>query len=393
MPAEPQPTHRLLPLDGLRGLAALVIVLYHLFVAGWSTSPTLHLIQKFTTAGWVGVDLFFVLSGFLITGILLRTLDADPTQTRRAYFRAFYARRALRIFPLYYLVAFTAIAFPAFLRLHWQGLQWLYLTDLQNNIGILLRTHHFAAHPPDLSAIEHLWTLGLEEQFYLAWPIVLFLIRDRRRLLRGSVFACAAALALRIALWAIHAPQDIVANATPCRFDALLIGCCLALALDRTPQAALTAAARDRLIALARSACLITLATILVIAVARHSFANEDPAAYTLGFTLLDIFFAALILLSLQPGSAAGRLFSIAPLRTLGTYSYGLYIYHELIAALLKAPLRAMLEAHHSKLFAVLAGAALLTALSLAVSVLSYHLFEQPFLRLKRYFPYETSHA
>jgi peptidoglycan/LPS O-acetylase OafA/YrhL len=371
-------------LDGLRGLAALVMVFYHLFVANWATSPTLHFIQKFITAGWVGVDLFFVLSGFLITGILLNALDDDGQSPAPHYFSAFYARRALRIFPLYYLVLLFAIAFPAALGIHWSGLQWVFLADLQNNLGFLITRPFYLAHPPDLSAIEHLWTLGLEEQFYLLWPVVVYLCRNRQKLLVASLTACIAALGLRIALWAHGAIQPIPANSTPCRFDALLLGSCLALAL----HGGLATAARDRLIRLARPTCLAMLATILILAFARQTWANEDPVVYTIGFTLLDVFFAALILVALQPRSSLAAAVSIAPLRTLGTYSYGLYVYHELLAAAFKAPLRAALDAHHSKLFGVLASTAALALLSLALAVLSYHLIEKPFLRLKSRFPY-----
>jgi peptidoglycan/LPS O-acetylase OafA/YrhL len=373
---------RIPALDGLRGLAALVMVLYHLFVAGWSDSPSIHLLQKFTTAGWVGVDLFFVLSGFLITRILLNSLDST------SFFGTFYARRALRIFPLYYLVVFFVIAFPNLLAIHWSGLQWVYLANLQNNLGFFLSRPWFRAHPPDLAAIQHLWTLGLEQQFYFAWPLVIFFFgapKNRRNLLIASLAACAAVLALRIALHFHGVSISVLANSTPCRFDSLLYGACLALALN----GALAPHHRERLHKLAAPTCLTMLATILIIGIARHTWANESPAVLTIGFTLLDIFFAALILLAIQPGSATSRVFSIQVLRTIGKYSFGLYVYHEFLREWFSAPLRAYFDATHSKLVGVLTTATILLILSFAVAVLSYHLFEQPFLRLKRFFPYK----
>jgi peptidoglycan/LPS O-acetylase OafA/YrhL len=369
-------------LDGLRGLAALVMVLYHLFVAGWSDSPSIHLLQKFTTAGWVGVDLFFVLSGFLITCILLNSLDS-PT-----FFKTFYARRALRVFPLYYLAVFFAVAFPGLLALHWSGLQWVYLANLQNNLGFFISAAWFQANPPDLAAIQHLWTLALEQQFYLVWPVIIYLFgaqKSRSTLLVASLIACAAALALRVVLYYHGAPVPVLANSTPCRFDSLLYGACLALALN----GGLAPQHRERLHRLAAPLCLTTLAAILVLGFTRHTFANENAAVCTVGFTLLDIFFAALILLAIQPDSATSRVFSVQGLRTIGMYSFGLYVYHEFLREWFSAPLRAWLDATHSKLFGVLTTAAILLALSFAVAVLSYHLFEEPFLRLKRYFPYK----
>jgi peptidoglycan/LPS O-acetylase OafA/YrhL len=376
------PIQRIPALDGLRGLAALVMVLYHLFVAGWSNSPSIHLLQKFTTAGWVGVDLFFVLSGFLITRILLNSLDSS------SFFSTFYARRTLRIFPVYYLVVILVIAFPSVLAVRWSGLQWVYLANLQNNLGFFISSPWFKAHPPDLAGIQHLWTLGLEQQFYFAWPVIIFFfgaLKSRRTLLIVSLMACVAALALRIALYYHGAPVPVLANSTPCRFDSLLYGACLALALN----GGLAPQHRERLQRLASPICLTTLAAIFIVGITRHTWANESAAVCTIGFTLLDIFFAALILLAIQPDSITSRAFSIQSLRTIGKYSFGLYVYHEFLREWFSAPLRAYFDTSHSKLFGVLVTATILLLLSFAVAVLSYHFFEKPFLRLKRFFPYK----
>lgn len=384
MPASParlidKPAH-IPALDGLRGVAALSVVAYHLLVAGWSSSTTLHLIQKFVTAGWVGVDLFFVLSGFLITGILVRSLEDSPAQRPSQFFKAFYSRRALRIFPLYYAVLLFAIAFPYLLDLRWNGLQWLYLADLQNNIV-------FAHRSTRLNPIGHLWTLGLEEQFYLLWPLLVYRCRNRRRLLVGALLACGATLALRILLWSHGVGQPIISNCTPCRLDGLLLGSSLALSLN----GGLLAQARARLVQLALPLCLGALATILLIGVARNTWAYEDPAVYTVGYTLLDIFFAMLILVSLQPHTRLGSVLSLPALRGVGRYSYGLYVYHLPIAYWLTAPLRKIFDAHHTKLFGVLISAVVVTTTSLLVAVCSYHLFEKRFLGWKRLFPYAAS--
>ena len=116
-PGAPLVAHRIPALDGVRGCAALVVCCYHLLIAGSSGGSAVRVVQAMLSVGWAGVDLFFVLSGFLITGILLET------QNSGSYFRTFYARRALRIFPLYYGVVLFALSFPHLLKFQFNGVQ------------------------------------------------------------------------------------------------------------------------------------------------------------------------------------------------------------------------------------------------------------------------------
>ena len=172
-------------LDGLRGIAIAAVMVFHFTLYGpYSNAlmrglpaigPALHLAM----AGWGGVDLFFVLSGYLITAILLRTKAAP------GYFRRFYARRVLRIFPLYYLFLAVGIALSSRLppawsaEGSWQLWLWTYLTNFK--IG----SAGWSSVP---RAYEHFWSLAVEEQFYLLWPLLVFKL-DERRLARLLTFA------------------------------------------------------------------------------------------------------------------------------------------------------------------------------------------------------------
>jgi peptidoglycan/LPS O-acetylase OafA/YrhL len=160
----PSGKNHLAELDGLGGIAILLVCIFHFgFVLGSSSSPFAHKLQNVLWLGWAGVDLFFALSGFLITGILLDSLDST------SYFRTFYIRRALRIFPLY--SAFLAVTLGLMHHILWRHkypgiVTWWYLTYLQN-----WKPNHTAG---DLH-VDHLWSLAVEEQFYMAWPLLIWI--------------------------------------------------------------------------------------------------------------------------------------------------------------------------------------------------------------------------
>src|SRR5215469_7550470 len=191
-------------LDGIRGLAVLFVIAFHSRAPFLNTSEIPFSLFQFLGLGWSGVDLFFVLSGFLITGILL--------DTRRApgYFRVFYARRALRIFPLYFayllliLVVLQGI-FVVFVRTNpWQHVNpLLYLTYSMNWVSGL-----------DDQWLGHLWSLAVEEQFYLIWPAAVWFC-SRRSLPWVCIAMATAALAFRIWPQAIGQAPDQVYFLTP----------------------------------------------------------------------------------------------------------------------------------------------------------------------------------
>ncbi len=179
-------------LDGLRGLAILLVLLHHFANVYAPSAWTRNAWHRVVGSGWCGVDLFFVLSGFLITGIL------HDARRGPGYFRNFYMRRVLRIFPLYYgVLAALFLAYPLLAGSHQrfaalaehQPWLWLYA----QNFKVILSGDWVPC------GMNHFWSLAVEEQFYLFWPFVVFACR-RRTLLHVSVALVVLALAVRIGL-------------------------------------------------------------------------------------------------------------------------------------------------------------------------------------------------
>src|SRR4051794_17305081 len=215
-------------LDGLRGVAILLVLVFHFSESHSAMSGWFQKLHRIAASGWVGVDLFFVLSGFLITSILFEAKRSS------GYFRNFYMRRVLRIFPLYYgvlVVAFLLIPLvhpyqnPRYqtIAAH-QGYLWAYL---QNYVTWI-----------DWKGFTHFWSLAVEEQFYLVWPTVVFCLNRKSLMWVCGVLICVA-LAVRVGrVVSYHdlpaAQYQAIAQATYyytfCRMDALLVGAFLALA-------------------------------------------------------------------------------------------------------------------------------------------------------------------
>ena len=233
-PARPHAGHveaqRLPPLDGVRGLAVLAVMISHFY--GLNRLKDLlwtdRIYATLTDGGWIGVDLFFVLSGFLITGILYDSKGGE------GYFRSFYMRRVLRIFPLYYGFLFVVfVVAPLLVQPRPNDLQWLidhqwwYWLYIPNFLGAT-----FTNHVPPYTG--HLWSLAIEEQFYICWPLVVFLC-SRRTLLRVCAGVIALSLLLRIGFRLTDVPRDWVYIVTPARLDGLASGAMVTL-LIRSPS-------------------------------------------------------------------------------------------------------------------------------------------------------------
>ncbi len=378
------PSHRHLPaLDGVRGLAILLVLAVHLMLFNNNTgNPWWDRLGQLRSLGFLGVDLFFVLSGFLITGILYDTLQ-DPH-----YFRSFYMRRFLRIFPLYYGFLFLLVILAAVLHVHWGGRQYVLMTYMQNT-GIWFPTDGF--HPGWLIDLNHFWSLAVEEQFYFFWPLLVFLIKDRKRLIWLGLVLSACALALRVGLCLHETPFIIglVHEMTLCRMDTLMIGGCLALLVrgDRMPFTPRAAAWWFW----------ISIAVMVVFAVT-HPVVYLSSAAFvgTVGYSMCAIAFAALIFLTLDPASTWNRVFRMGWLRSFGKYSYGMYVLHILVGSLvsigmqrlLGTSLRIFLTPYLTRPLAILVEFCLSVGAVYIVAFLSYNLYEVHFLRLKRYFGY-----
>lgn len=374
--AEASPYSRHIPsLDGLRGLAILGVVASHLFW-GNPAGPWSSTFAGITRFGAHGVDLFFVLSGFLITGILYDSLQ------EKAYFRKFYARRCLRIFPLYYGALIVLFLLTPLLHWDWNHMQWYFIFYLQN-LPSAIRLNHGSGQ-----ILDHFWSLAVEEQFYLVWPLLVYFVAARARLLRLAFALCCGALLLRLILIAQSTDYNVINRGTPSRADALLMGALLALLL-RGP-------AHDRMLRFAPAVlytCIGIYGTGLILY--QYGIPVEwSQQAYNnvfvgFGFSVLALFSAALIAMCLRRGSLTARAFTSPTLRFFGKYSYGLYVLHG-IAMYWRAPFRRFCESISPSKYLSIGGSGLLIFLvGIVAAVLSYNLYEKHFLKLKRYFVYD----
>ena len=364
-------------LDGLRAIAFLMVFGQHYFWLAW---------------GWTGVNVFFVLSGFLITGILFDSRD-DPHRVR-----TFYLRRSLRIFPLFYGLFAVLLLLEPLMHWRWDRLWLLWPLYLGNMLAFLGPAATVAHTPLQLAAdahlsslrlprselyLGHLWSLCVEEQFYLLWPWAVFWIRDRRKLIALCTSAVIAGPLFRLALQA-YAPawmiqQELLYRFTPAQFDALLLGGLLAL-LWR-------GAARPRLLQIARLAAAVgtvALACFMVFAVGSwRMYPAQYPSwHFTGGQLFADLYAGSVLVCALEPGRWIYNALRVRPLRWLGRLSYGAYVFHDLLHGLF---VHLVVYSRFPVPFALqnTATATLALTSTLLFAWLSFRLFETPFLNLK----------
>ena len=333
------------------------------------------LIASVLRFGVTGVDVFFCLSGFLITGILYDSLP------EKGFFRKFYARRVLRIFPLYYGVLFCVLLTAVFLGKQYH-LQLLSLALYLQNTGLIAQPLWAYSGPSGLP-LPHFWSLAVEEQFYCVWPVLVFLLRRRRAILGASLSALVICPVLRYVLLMHGYVYYQISQSTLCRADSLLAGAALAMLLR--------GALHDRTLRIAPW----LLATGVGIIVACSSFGGgmiaSSAASLAINYTGLSLASAGLLGLAMRPGRVR-TCFSARVLRTLGKYSYGLYVLHLILFVFLRDPLREVVgHFTTSKLAGVIIPGLGILAASMLAAYLSYQLYEKRFLRLKRYFDYDRA--
>ncbi|HEY9138880.1 MAG TPA: acyltransferase [Terriglobus sp.] len=365
-------------LDGLRAIAICGVFADH-YGGGSHGGAILNMLNVLRGYGWLGVDLFFVLSGFLITGILYDTLDDSR------YFLRFFARRSLRIFPIYYLVFAIIALLTPFLLYQWRWGHALFLIYMGNFLGnydfsyyefVSRRSHTF------LIGISHFWSLCVEEQFYMLWPIAIFFLRKRRNIFVAGVVISILAIVLRALEFAWQGPiiaERWVIRTLPFRMDALLIGGMLALLLRGSNADRIQRSCKWVFVAGGvASLCIFYLSP------AYDSWWKLVP-----GLTIFALAFAGLIGSALRNDGVLYRLLMWKPLRILGKYSYGFYIYH----LLFRWVWIEFLIWCGSKLHSLaLAGIVALTTnfvVTFLVSKISYDFFESRFLQYKVHFEYD----
>lgn len=383
MAHEPPRQGHIPALDGVRALAVLMVVLHHSVRFKEPEGVVEQAVLTIATTGWIGVDLFFVLSGFLITGILLEQQDA-PNR-----WRAFLWRRVVRIFPLYYAFLFLLfVVMPAFgshrfcpgptARLS----HWLYLSNYW------IAQQGWSPRVPN-----HLWSLAIEEQFYLLWPVVVWALgaAGLRRLVVAMLLLTPF---VRWGLAYVGTPYVALYTMTHTRWDGLAVGALVALAM-RSPGG--LTAWRGHAQAMA-AACFGTMAlwayTLNGVSPESTSWWHQGPlySVITWGFGA-----ALVLLLTAPPDHLAQRMMRARWLAQIGTYSYAVYVLHPVVVYGLRvahlAPGQRALRDSATFVPMLLLHFVVVTALTLVAAWVSWHLLEKRFLALKDRVPYRPDPA
>lgn len=296
-------------LDGVRGIAILLVLAHHFEISTETHTGAIGKVLAACEYGWAGVPLFFVLSGYLITRILC------STRGETGYYRRFYARRILRIFPLYYgTLIFTILVLPPLLGVAPpSGTLWLWIYG--SNLPYTFPQLH--GESGGVANYSHFWSLAVEEQFYFVWPLLVANLSGAslKRVALGSI---AVALASRAALQAIE-PNALGADYfTLSNVDALGIGAYVAI---REHESGLAALRKD-----ARIALVLGVSLVPVIASWRSWHGGEPD--HVLKRTAFALVFGAFIYGAITARGAFRWVLCAPWLRRLGKYSYAMYVLH-----------------------------------------------------------------
>jgi peptidoglycan/LPS O-acetylase OafA/YrhL len=361
-----QSKDRVLALDGIRGLALLMVMFFHLGMHCFTVEVVGKLPSKVFLIGASGVELFFVLSGFLITGILL-----DQKRTPSRYFSRFYVRRCFRIFPLYFSVlAIVLVVLPNLFDIRCVDTVrgnpvhlWIYTT----NLWVSWRNDW--CYGP----LNHFWSVAIEEQFYVVWPLVVFAL-SIHRLFRLCVLALIAFVSMRICCSLMQIGDATEKAFTLFRMDGLLLGAIAAIMVRSITE-------------LTKLHVMFRWFMIMFICLYAGSLILGEND-YTIRYTLTSGIgmFMILATLSSRSGSIERTLLESRLLRSLGKYSYAMYLFQGPLIAIL-FPYLAYLHVIGLGNQSVLAASIQFTtlfALTYGLAVLSWYYCESPFLNLGR---------
>jgi peptidoglycan/LPS O-acetylase OafA/YrhL len=333
-------------LDGIRAIAVLLVVFYHLNVPG--------------VPGGMGVLIFFVLSGFLITWLLLK----EEEKFGHISLKLFYARRTLRIFPAFYVYWFLFIGLLIISHRHIFRAQAICSFFYINN-------YYQAIFGDPNTGLSHTWSLGVEEQFYLLWPVTFLLLKNNRRRIQFLLWSIAAVWVYReILIFGLHRSQGYIYEAFDTRADHLMIGCILAVALRETVWLRLW-----HLLVDSPWRMWLTVAGLVISATLSHFL--HTIYRDSLAFIVDPLLAASLIVQSTAYSTAAlGKMLNWRWVSYLGLISYSIYLYHPLAMGLgeklfRRAPLLAPFGA---------------VAAAIVVASASYWLLERPLQRLRARF-------
>ncbi len=397
--AKPAPKNYYTALDGIRGLGLFLVLIAHFRLFYLLELTPIHAWEdwflQLMDFNWVAMEWFFAMSGFLITGILLKS------KTQEGYFKNFYIRRFLRIFPLYY--AFLAIYFfvmPRFMDMannpesayafvsEHQGWYWTYFGNFL-----------LAMQGDWLGEMSHFWSLAVEEHFYMVWPFLVYFMAGRRLMIFSAV-GVVASIALRAYLvWGAGMSPVSIYVMTPTRVDSLLMGSMLAVLASQAPNFA-------RLVAIRKPLTLVSLLSIPLLvwfyakeghfsAVGELAKTQQQghlyPYVVVFGYFLVGVMSCTLVVWLLTGGEKhwLRRIFNHGFLRMLGQYSYGMYVIHFAVFGLFhQSPLSisGLSEAFGSRALGVPVAFILPFLATLAGAWAIWHGFEKHFIKLKRYF-------
>lgn len=347
-------------LDGLRGIAILTVMIYHLE----GLIPALH---PYVKGGFLGVDIFFVLSGFLITSILLKEYEKEG----QISLKNFYLRRFFRLAPAFWTFL-LALYFLGNVILPDRQAEAIYNNNNFFFAFSYLMNWHSATNDGLSGNLNHAWSLAIEEQFYILWSLILYKAFDEKRE-RKQIFAFTSATVLiLIVLRAVRALNGVDTNvlyySTDTRIDALLIGCVAAMihTWRLLPQKLYS----NRLFSVA---VLMSAATALLVL---FTFSHEDKFLYCGPLSIFSMSVGLTILwLTTRQKSIVKKLLELRFLRWVGQISYGLYLWHY-----------AFYEFGRKTFDAVPIQISVGLCLAFAVSAVSFYLIEKPFLKIKEKF-------
>lgn len=362
-------------LDGLRFFAFFIVFLHHSLLNLQSNNFLINyflvIIQK---NGWVGVDLFFVLSGFLITNLLLKEREKFGSFS----LKNFWIRRALRIWPLYYLALLVGFFLIPFIFHNLFGQDFsnpqyqleinkslpYYLFFLGNWVVSLKGYSNF-------TNISHLWTISLEEQFYFIWPIILLFINSFRKTILIGFFILIFSIFTRFYLSNLGIPHPGIYTNTFARMDTLTIGALLALLIKFKPSVFVLLHKY-----ISNKGIFIVLAVLIYILHRVYLFNPDLKLQVVFGYPLLALFMLYFVLFALS--NPLNKLLNIKPLVWLGKISYGLYVWHILALELTSQGMRYI---QYKFLYLPLA-----FLLTLFLGYISYRFYESKFLQFKSRF-------
>lgn len=373
------------PLDGLRGIAILLILFHHLLIF----DPKIYeFFSRIISNGWIGVDLFFLLSGFLITGNLL------DTKKNKKYFIVFFTKRILRIFPLYYLFLFIIfLLFPLLysndkssIDLFKSSLFWYY-THL-TNIGMVFDIGLWLPF-----ATSHLWSLSVEEQFYIIWPFVVLFI-DRKYFIIFCISICVISPIFRWLLLELdifsdnHYSNINIVNfsiyiLTPCRLDGFVFGAIISYIIRyKDPKFFIDQLKRLFFFSL--------LLLIIIFIYTKGNFGWDQFIVQTFGYSALSLFFGLILYSSICEFKFLNFLNSDI-LVFFGRYSYSMYLFHMPIHYIVtNSIINNYAFFYYNSLLKTFLCFAISMIFTIIVSILTWNICEKHFIKIKNRLVYSN---